>query len=74
MSPAVRDHAISEARIAFVRYCDENAGSGKTAAEISCDFYLLGYQGALTPRSIAAIEADAVGMLTAEYGANYAHQ
>lgn len=68
MSPAVLDHANSEARIAFVRYVDAETGNGKMAREIWTEAFLLGYQAALTPRSIIEIEIDAASMLAAEYG------
>lgn len=68
MSPAVLDHMTSEARLAFIRYCDENAGSGKTASQIWCDAYVLGHQAGLSPRSIIAIEADAASLLASEFG------
>jgi len=69
MSPAVLDHAASEAKLAFVQYVDENAGAGKGAGEIWRDAYLLGYRAALNPRSIIQIEADAAAALAAEFGA-----
>lgn len=68
MSTAVLDHSTSEARIAFVRYVDAEAGNGKSASQIWQDAYLLGYNAALTPRSIIVIEADAAAMLAAEFG------
>lgn len=68
MSPAVLDNATSEARIAFVRYVDEQSGTGKSAGTIWRDAYLLGYRAALTPRSIVEIENEAAQLLAAEFG------
>jgi hypothetical protein len=68
VTPAVAHHAQCEARIAFVRYVEAETGNGHGAARIWQDAYLLGYQAALTPRSVVAIEADAAALLAAEYG------
>lgn len=68
MTPAVAHHAACEARIAFVRYVDAETGTGKGAARIWQDAFLLGYQAALTPRSVVAIEADAAALLASEFG------